>query len=122
LVPGSGPGLITGEKSNDWATLVVSSSEFEPAKKIIYGHLWPILCFLQEPLYVRPCSTFTDARHPPNPNVGMLRTNKKKGVFVSWKKKKGEQLRVVGDFFRNAPTAYPPPTVIAFCLFIYLFI
>ncbi len=52
----------------------------------------------------------------------MLRTNKKKGVFVSWKKKKGEQLRVVGDFFRNAPTAYPPPTVIAFCLFIYLFI
>ncbi len=35
-------------------------------------------------------------------------------------KKKGEQLRVVGGFFRNAPTATPPLTVISFCLFIYL--
>jgi hypothetical protein len=54
-----------------------------------------------------------------HPNVGMLRTHKKKGVFVSWKKK-GEQLRVVGDFFRNAPTTNPRPIVVAFCLFIYL--
>jgi hypothetical protein len=66
-------------------------------------------------------STFTHARRPPNPNVGMLRTNKKKGVFVSWKKKKGEQLRVVRDFFRNPPTAYPPHRhcFLFVCLFIY---
>jgi hypothetical protein len=42
-------------------------------------------------------------------------------------KRKGEQLRVVGDFFLNAPTttAHAPthrPSLLFVCLFIYLFI
>jgi len=55
----------------------------------------------------------------------MLHTNKKKGVFVSWKKEKVNNSGWWGifpQFTHHYPPRTHPPSVIAFCLFVYLFI